>query len=88
MAGKQEGGHSCPPIKTHGGLENPPSFAGDGQGGQGVERDSGEDRGMSDWSIKQVKDLGEIITGRTPSTARKDFYDGDYNLISPADLDN
>jgi len=28
------------------------------------------------------------VTGRTPSTARKDFYDGDYNLISPADLDN
>jgi len=43
---------------------------------------------MSDWRNKQVKDLGEIITGRTPSTARKEFYDGDYNLISPADLDN
>jgi type I restriction enzyme, S subunit len=43
---------------------------------------------MSSWREKQVKDLGEIITGRTPSTARKDFYDGDYNLISPADLDN
>ena len=43
---------------------------------------------MSDWRTKHVKDLGEIITGRTPSTARKEFYDGDYNLISPADLDN
>ncbi|CAG0956357.1 hypothetical protein BURK2_00489 [Burkholderiales bacterium] len=43
---------------------------------------------MSEWRDKQVKELGEIITGRTPSTARKDFYDGDYNLISPADLDN
>lgn len=43
---------------------------------------------MNDWRDKQVKDFGEIITGRTPSTARKDFYDGDYNLISPADLDN
>lgn len=43
---------------------------------------------MSEWRNKQVKDLGEIITGRTPSTARKDFYGGDYNLISPADLDN
>jgi len=43
---------------------------------------------MSDWRDKQVKDLGEIVTGRTPSTACKDFYDGDYNLISPADLDN
>ncbi len=43
---------------------------------------------MSDWRDRQVKDLGEIVTGRTPSTKRKDFYDGDYNLISPADLDN
>jgi len=43
---------------------------------------------MNDWRDKQVKDFGEIITGRTPSTARKDFYDGDFNLISPADLDN
>ena len=43
---------------------------------------------MNEWRDKQVKDFGEIITGRTPSTARKDFYDGDYNLISPADLDN
>ena len=43
---------------------------------------------MGDWRDRQVKDLGEIITGRTPSTKRKDFYGGDYNLISPADLDN
>ncbi|GJL83260.1 MAG: hypothetical protein DHS20C01_28940 [marine bacterium B5-7] len=43
---------------------------------------------MSDWRDRQVKDLGEIVTGRTPSTKRKDFYDGEYNLISPADLDN
>ena len=43
---------------------------------------------MNEWRDKQVKDFGEIITGRTPSTACKDFYDGDYNLISPADLDN
>ena len=48
----------------------------------------GEDRSMSDWRQVQIKDLGEIVTGRTPSTKRKDFYDGDYNLISPADLDN
>lgn len=43
---------------------------------------------MSQWRDRQVKDLGEIVTGRTPSTKRKDFYDGEYNLISPADLDN
>ena len=43
---------------------------------------------MKDWRECQVKELGEIVTGRTPSTKRKDFYDGEYNLISPADLDN
>ena len=43
---------------------------------------------MSDWRNTLVKDLGEIITGRTPSTARRDFYGGNCNLISPADLDN
>ncbi len=43
---------------------------------------------MSGWQKRQVKDFGEIVTGRTPSTKRRDFYEGDYNLISPADLDN
>ena len=43
---------------------------------------------MNDWQLKRVSDLGEIVTGRTPSTKRKDFYDGHFNLISPADLDN
>ena len=43
---------------------------------------------VSEWQKKQVKQLGEIVTGRTPSTKRKDFYGGDYRLISPADLDN
>lgn len=43
---------------------------------------------MNGWEQKHVKELGEIITGRTPSTKRKDFYGGAYKLISPADLDN
>ena len=56
--------------------------------GDRIEEGSRKDRGMRDWCERQVRDLGEIVTGRTPSTKRKDFYDGDYNLISPADLDN
>ena len=43
---------------------------------------------MNAWQLKRVSDLGEIVTGRTPSTKRKDFYDGHFNLIPPADLDN
>ena len=43
---------------------------------------------MNAWQLKRISDLGKIVTGRTPSTKRKDFYDGHFNLISPADLDN
>lgn len=67
-----------PSVALPYGLENPPS----------VERDSGGGLGLSEWRKIQVKDLGEIVTGNTPSTRRRDYYDGDYNLISPADLDN
>ena len=45
------------------------------------EGDSGDDWGASGWRDRQVKDLGEIVTGRTPSTKRKDFYDGEYHPL-------
>ena len=54
-------------------------------GVESVDGDAGEDwvmSAMEGWQEKCVKHLGELITGRTPSTKRKDFYDGDYNLIS------
>lgn len=40
------------------------------------------------WKKRRIRDVGEVVTGRTPSTKREDFYGGEYNLISPADLDN
>lgn len=40
------------------------------------------------WVKKPIKEIGEVITGRTPSTKRPEFYGGDYNLISPADLND
>lgn len=43
---------------------------------------------MSNWQLKRIGDIGEVVTGRTPSTKQKNFYGGDYKLISPADLDN
>ena len=55
----QKGGHSCPPKKTHGGLENQPSGSIRSRGvgdGQGVEGDSGEDWGMNDWKTCAVSD--------------------------------
>lgn len=40
------------------------------------------------WQKRRIRDVGEVVTGRTPSTKREDYYGGSYNLISPADLDN
>ena len=40
------------------------------------------------WNIIKIKETGRIVTGSTPSTKNKNFYGGEYNLISPADLDN
>lgn len=75
--GETEGGHSCPP---NGGLGNSPA------GENFVQTELG--RLPADWSALPIRDVGEVITGRTPSTKREDFYNGEYNLISPADLDN
>ncbi len=40
------------------------------------------------WEVVRIKATGTVVTGSTPSTKNPDFYGGDYNLISPADLDN
>ncbi len=39
------------------------------------------------WEVVKVMEAGTVVTGSTPSTSREDFYGGDYNLISPGDLD-
>ena len=40
------------------------------------------------WEVVRIKTTGTVVTGSTPSTKNADFYGGDYNLISPADLHN
>ena len=40
------------------------------------------------WEVVRIKATGTVVTGSTPSTKNPDFYGGDCNLISPADLDN
>ena len=42
----------------------------------------------TDWQVLEIREIGEVVTGRTPSTKREDFYGGQYKLISPNDLDN
>jgi len=40
----------------------------------------------SGWTQHKIKDFGVVSTGTTPSTKKKEYYGGQYKLISPADL--
>ncbi len=40
------------------------------------------------WEAVWIKTTGTVVTGSTPSTKNPDYYGGNFNLISPADLDN
>ena len=39
------------------------------------------------WVDKTIEDLGCVVTGKTPSTKNRDFYDGDFPFVTPTDLD-
>lgn len=41
---------------------------------------------MSGWSKLRIKDLGRVVTGKTPPTEAKEFFDGDELFVSPKDL--
>ena len=34
----------------------------------------------------KIKDIGNVVTGKTPQTAHAEFYDGDYMFITPTEL--
>lgn len=36
---------------------------------------------------KRISDLGKVVTGKTPSTSRNDFFDGEYMFVTPSDLE-
>jgi len=38
------------------------------------------------WQVKKLSDIGEIVSGGTPSTKVSDYWDGNISWISPADL--
>lgn len=38
------------------------------------------------WQVKKLQDVGEIIAGGTPSTKVTEYWNGDINWITPADL--
>jgi type I restriction enzyme, S subunit len=41
-----------------------------------------------DWEVCKISDLGEVITGSTPSTSNENFYNGDYLFVSPFDINS
>ena len=41
---------------------------------------------MSEWCTKQIKDLGRVVTGKTPPTNNPEYFDGDKLFVSPKDL--
>ncbi len=38
------------------------------------------------WYKVKIKDVGRVVTGRTPVTANKDFYVDPYDFVTPSDL--
>lgn len=42
--------------------------------------------GAADWKEWCIGELGEVITGNTPSTSQSQYYGGELNFVSPADI--
>lgn len=38
------------------------------------------------WKINSIRDIGEVITGNTPSTKNDEYYGNDYQFVSPFDI--
>lgn len=39
-----------------------------------------------EWEEKKLGEVGQVITGKTPSTSNDDFWDGDIQFITPTDI--
>lgn len=42
---------------------------------------------VDDWHEMELESIGTVITGRTPSTARSEYFGGDIPFITPTDMD-
>ena len=40
----------------------------------------------AEWEVMKIRDVGEIVTGTTPSTKKSDYYNEDYLWATPTDL--
>ncbi|ALM76052.1 restriction endonuclease subunit S [Thermococcus barophilus] len=41
-----------------------------------------------DWIETQIKDIGRVVTGKTPPTKKKEFWKNDYPFITPSDIED
>src|SRR5690606_28568555 len=48
------------------------------------KNDNGND--FPDWQEKTLGEVGEIVTGKTPSTKESMFWNGEYLFVTPTDL--
>ena len=35
----------------------------------------------------RISDFGRVVTGKTPPTKQREFFDGEYPFITPSDLE-
>ena len=40
------------------------------------------------WKKVKLGEVGDIVTGSTPTTTKLEYWDGEYNFYSPADFDD
>lgn len=45
-----------------------------------------EFRDEQEWTETPIGGLGEVVTGSTPSTGRKEYYGGEHLFVSPVDI--
>lgn len=43
-------------------------------------------RTNGDWKSIELRDVGKIVTGSTPSKARQEYYGGDFPFVKPGEL--
>ncbi|QKQ71846.1 restriction endonuclease subunit S [Acinetobacter sp. 10FS3-1] len=39
-----------------------------------------------DWNSSALVDISQIITGSTPTTSKREYYNGEFLFVSPADI--
>jgi type I restriction enzyme S subunit len=49
---------------------------------------TGSGNDFADWEEKKLGELGDIVTGKTPSTTNLDLWDGEIQFVTPTDIND